>query len=96
MEKLLYKLIGEFNNYSKLVALNCEQYKEGKVDQGMLQWNRGSLNVIEDHLKMVAGEMGVKLAHECGEHDFGCDDWSRKLTYRTVSLDCTQTGQAHV
>lgn len=92
MEKLLCKLIGEFNSYSELVALNRAQQKEGKCGEGTLQWNRGSLNIIEDHLKMVAGELGVKLTYDYMEHDFGCDDWARKLKYITVSLGQAPAG----
>lgn len=84
--KMLQKLMDDFNSYSELVALNYEQKKEGKCGEGTLQWNRGNLNRIEEYLKALAGDMGVGLIWECGEHTFGYDDWKRQLTYRTVRL----------
>ncbi len=87
MEKILFTLISEFNRYSELVALNYQQIKEGKCDRETLQWNRGGLDKIEDHLNMVADAMGVTLHFECKEHIFGFDDWKRNLEYRTVWAD---------
>ena len=91
MEKMLFTLIQEFNNYSKLVALNYEQVKKGKIDRDTLQWNRGGLDKIEDHLKMVADTMGATLQFEIKEHTFGYDDWKRVLEYRTVWVDFSAT-----
>ena len=47
------KLVKDFNEYSELVALNYSKMKEGKCDEGTLQWNRGNLNRIEDYLKQL-------------------------------------------
>ena len=81
---LITKLANDFNRYSELVALNYEQQKEGKIDEGTLQWNRGSLDKIEEHLSMIAEAAGVPLYWTFGAHDFGFDDWKRVLSYRTV------------
>ncbi len=86
MKDLILKLVDDFNTYSELVALNYSKQKEGKCDEGTLQWNRGSLNRIEEYLEEMAKEMGVELVCECKEHTFGYDDWKRQLTYRTVRI----------
>ncbi len=86
MKDLILKLVDDFNTYSELVALNYSKQKEGKCDEGTLQWNRGSLNRIEEYLEEMAKEMGVELVWECKEHTFGYDDWKRQLTYRTVRI----------
>lgn len=41
MKATLEKLVKDFNDYSELVALNYAKKKEGKCDEGTLQWNRG-------------------------------------------------------
>lgn len=84
MKELLDLLIYEFNDYSELVALNYAHIREGRLDDGMLQWNRGSLSMIEEHMEKVAALAGVTLEYECGEHVFGYGDFQRTLTYRTV------------
>ena len=81
---LITQLVNDFNRYSELVALNYEQKKEGQIDEGTLQWNRGSLDKIEEHLAMIAETAGVSLYWTFGAHDFGFDDWKRVLSYRTV------------
>lgn len=86
MKAMLEKLVEDFNNYSELVALNYAQKKEGKCDEGTLQWNRGNMNRIEEYMKGLADVMGVKLEYECGVHSFGFDDWKRNLEYRTVQI----------
>lgn len=86
MNEMILKLVADFNTYSELVALNYSKQKEGKCDEGTLQWNRGHLYCIEEYLKAMAEEMGVSLDWECGEHTFGYDDWKRQLTYRTVRI----------
>ena len=85
--ELIAKLAEDFNNYSELVALNYAKIKEGKCDESTLQWNRGSLNKIEEHLKLLADAFGVKLYFRCDKHSFGFDDWKRELEYRTVMVD---------
>lgn len=79
MKAMLEKLVEDFNNYSELVALNYAQKKEGKCDEGTLQWNRGNMNRIEEYMKGLADVMGVKLEYEYGVHSFGFDDWKRNL-----------------
>ena len=84
MRELLESLIEEFNDYSELVALNYAQKRDGKCDEGTVQWNRGSLNKIEEHLEKVAELMGVRLEYKCESHVFGYGNWRRTLEYRTV------------
>lgn len=86
-KQMLEKLVSDFNTYSELVALNYSKKEEGECEEGMLQWNRGNLNRIEEYLKEMANLLGVKLYWECREHTFGYDDWKRILEYRTVSVD---------
>lgn len=43
MKNILMRLVKDFNEYSELVALNYSKMKEGKCDEGTLQWNRGHL-----------------------------------------------------
>ena len=87
MKDFIIRLVGDFNVYSELVALNYAQMKEGKCDESNLQWNRGRLSQIEEYLKYLAeGKDGVSLKWEFGEHTFGYDDWKRQLEYRTVRV----------
>ena len=87
MTDLILRLVKDFNEYSKLVALNYEHIKEGKCDDSTLQWNRGNLKRIEEYLKELAESVdGVHLKWECKEHPFGFDDWARQLEYRTVRV----------
>lgn len=87
MKNFIMKLVKDFNDYSELVSLNYAQMKEGKCDEGTLQWNRGNLSRIEDYLKQLAESTdGVNLKWELKEHTFGFDDWKRQLEYRTVRV----------
>lgn len=86
MEEILERLIEDFNERSELVALNYAQKREGRCNEDTLQWNRGSMNIIEEYLVDMADKLGVNLIWECKEHDFGSDDWKRILEYRTVSV----------
>lgn len=86
MKLMLEKLVDDYNNYSELVALNYAKKKEGKFDEGTLQWNRGSKNRIEEYMLELADVMGVELEYKCGVHSFGFDDWKRNLEYRTVHI----------
>lgn len=54
MKAMLEKLVKDFNDYSELVALNYAKKKEGKCDEGTLQWNRGNMNRIEEYMKGLA------------------------------------------
>lgn len=81
---MLNKLVKDFNSRSELVALNYEQIKGGKIDDGVLQFNRGCLYNIKEMLEELAKQMGVELKFENDEHTFGYDDWKRQLTYTTV------------
>lgn len=82
-QKILQKLMIEYNNFSELVALNYQQ----KAEEGILQWNRGSLNTIEIFLKDFAELCGVKLVYTFGTHPF----LNRELEYRTVHLEGEDT-----
>lgn len=88
----LEDLMAQFNDYSELVALNYQQKKEGKfseIDMELtLQWNRGSLNKIEEHLEVYAEMIGVDLVFAYGPHPF----LNREpLEYRTVHLEGEDT-----
>ena len=90
----LEKLMAEFNDYSELVALNYQQKKEkkGKFSEmnmeSTLQWNRGSLNSIEENLKAYAKLVGVNLVFAYGPHPFLDRE---PLEYRTVHLEGEDT-----
>ena len=91
LKDALNKLVEDFNSYSELVALNYANGENKGKDwnwhnDGVLQWNRGSLNKTEEYLKSLAEAMGVSLCWDCSEHDFGHDDWKQKLTYKTVKI----------
>ena len=88
----LEDLMAQFNDYSELVALNYQQKKEGKFSEmdmeSTLQWNRGSLNKIEEHLEVYAEMIGVDLVFAYGPHPF----LNREpLEYRTVHLEGEDT-----
>lgn len=88
----LEDLMAQFNDYSELVALNYQQKKEGKFTEmdmeSTLQWNRGSLNKIEEHLEVYAEMIGVNLVFAYGPHPF----LNREpLEYRTVHLEGEDT-----
>ena len=88
----LEDLMTQFNDYSELVALNYQQKKEGKFSEmdmeSTLQWNRGSLNKIEEHLEVYAEMIGVNLVFAYGPHPF----LNREpLEYRTVHLEGEDT-----
>ena len=87
MKKFILKLVNDYNNYSELVALNYEKMKEGKCSESDVQWNRGHLYQIEDYLKYFeSNTKGVKLYWECGEYNFGFDDFQCQLKYKTVDV----------
>ena len=88
----LEDLMAQFNDYSELVALNYQQKKEGKFSEmdmeSTLQWNRGSLNKIEEHLEVYAEMIGINLVFAYGPHPF----LNREpLEYRTVHLEGEDT-----
>ena len=88
----LEDLMAQFNDYSELIALNYQQKKEGKFSEmdmeSTLQWNRGSLNKIEEHLEVYAEMIGVNLVFAYGPHPF----LNREpLEYRTVHLEGEDT-----
>ena len=88
----LEDLMAQFNDYSELVALNYQQKKEDKFSEmdmeSTLQWNRGSLNKIEEHLEVYAEMIGVDLVFAYGPHPF----LNREpLEYRTVHLEGEDT-----
>lgn len=88
----LEDLMAQFNDYSELVALNYQQKKEGKFSEmdmeSTLQWNRGSLNKIEEHLEVYAEMIGVNLVFAYGPHPFLNRE---SLEYRTVHLEGEDT-----
>ena len=79
----LEKLMGKYNGYSELVAVNY--YREH--DKEVLEWNRGSLNMVEELLKEFAELNGVNLVFTCGTHPF----LEVELEYRTVNLEGEDT-----
>ena len=85
MKKIIVRLVEDYNEYSKLVALNRAHIKEGTCDEETLQWNRGHLSCVRDYLDELSKVVpGVNLEWECGEHTFGQDDWKEQLVYKTV------------
>ena len=79
----LEKLMGEFNGYSELVALNYKQ----KAEEGLTQWNRGHLYCVEEMLKEFAELNEVNLVFICGTHPF----LDKELEYRTVHIEGENT-----
>ena len=88
----LEELMAQFNDYSEIVALNYQHKKEGKFSEmdmeSTLQWNRGSLNKIEELLKAYAELVGVNLVFAYGPHPFLDRE---PLEYRTVHLEGEDT-----
>lgn len=83
--KVLERLVRDFNEYSRLVALNYEHIKEGRGDKEILEWNRGQLNRIEEYLNDIADIIpSVTIRWECNEHKFIAGDVIRILEYRTA------------
>lgn len=78
-QAFLEKLMADYNDYSEIVALN---YENG-VEEGTLQWNRGSLNKAKEHLEEFAELMKVKLVFTFGTHPF----LDRELSYTTVTME---------
>lgn len=76
-QAILNRLIKDFNSYSELVALN--RYK--KHEEGITEWNRGSLSIIREYLEDFAKSIGVELTFTCGTHPF----LNYELEYITVS-----------
>ena len=81
---IIDRMIEDFNTYSELVALNYAKKKENSCPDNVLEWNRGHLYCVEEYLRELAEDVGVKLEWECGIHKFGYDDWQRWLEYVTV------------
>lgn len=76
-QEILNRLVRDYNSYSELVALN--RYK--KHEEGITEWNRGSLNTIRDYLEEFAKSIGVELTYSRGTHPF----LDYELEYTTVS-----------
>ena len=86
MKDFIKKLVKDFNEYSILVAVGRAREKEGKSSE-FLEWNRGSLNRIEDYLKqLIESTSEADLKWGVNECVFGTDDCERKLKYRTVRV----------
>lgn len=79
----LEKLMGEFNGYSELIALN--DYRGH--DKETLEWNQGHLHCVEEMLKEFAELNGVNLVFTCGTHPF----LETELEYRTVNREGEDT-----
>lgn len=77
-QAILNRLINDFNSYSELVALN--RYK--KHEEGITEWNRGSLSIIRDYLKDFTKSRGIGLIFTHGTHPF----LDYELEYVTVSF----------
>lgn len=74
---ILNRLVGDYNSYSRLVAIN---HYWNHVE-GTTQWNRGSLNIIEIYLEEFAKSIRVELTYTLGTHPF----LDYELEYTTVS-----------
>lgn len=84
MELLLEQMVDDFNHYSRSVALIRAENKE---DEGTLQWNRGSLDRVEDYMEGLANLMGVKLKYKFDVHVYGRGQkWEQELKYGTVEI----------
>lgn len=75
--EILNRLVKDYNSYSELVALNYYR----KHEEGITQWNRGSLSIIREYLEDFAKSIGVELTFTCGTHPF----LDLKLEYITAS-----------
>ncbi|PNH18653.1 hypothetical protein B6K86_08635 [Lachnospiraceae bacterium] len=83
MELLLEQMVDDFNHYSRSVALSRADDK----DEGTLQWNRGSLDRVEDYMEGLAHLMGVKLKYKFDVHVYGRGEkWEQELKYGTVEI----------
>lgn len=78
-QAILNHLINDFNSYSELVALN--RYK--KHEEGITEWNRGSLSIIRNYLEEFAKSRVVELTFTYGTHPF----LGFELGYVTVSVE---------
>lgn len=53
-QAILNRLMRDYNSYSHLVAVNYHRHHE----EGTLEWNRGSLNIIRNYLEEFANSRG--------------------------------------
>lgn len=82
MERMLAKMVDDFNRYSKSVALSyAEENKEA------LNWSLGRMGCVEEYMNELARVMGVKLKYGHGfeVHRRG-EKWEKELKYRTVEI----------
>ena len=82
MERMLAKMVDDFNRYSKSVALSyAEENKE------VLNWNLGRMGCVEEYMNELARVMGVKLKYKFDVHVYGRGEkLERKLKYRAVEI----------
>ena len=76
-QEILNRLVKDYNYYSEFIALNYYR----KHGEAVTQWNRGSLNIIEEYLNSFAKSIGVELTYTLGTHLFV----DIELEYTTVS-----------
>ena len=87
LNNLLLEMVNQYNEVSKLVALNCIHKKAGSCDEGTIQWNRGCLYTCEKYLKKFASAAGATRTWECRDHEFHAGDYHTTLAYETVRVE---------
>lgn len=82
MERMLERMVDNFNFYSRTVAWSCAEDKEE-----LRQWYLGKMNCIEEYMEELAKVMGVKLKYGWGFEVYGRGEkWEQELRYRTVEI----------
>lgn len=83
MERMLAKMVDDFNCYSKSVAWSCAEGEESRF----LQWSLGKISGVEEYMVVLARLMGVKLKYGW---DFGVygrgQAWEQEFKHRTVEI----------
>lgn len=77
MERMLAKMVDDFNRYSKLVTSGYEQ---------SFQWCMGNMNSIEEYMVELAGLMGVELKYGWDFEVYGRGEGRYDIKYRTVEI----------
>ena len=87
MERMLEKMVDDFNKYSELVALRYIRREESKYAERLLQRSIGRRECIEEYMKGLADLMGVKLKYGHGFEVYGRgEEWEQEIKYRTVEV----------
>ena len=82
MERMLERMVDNFNLYSRSVAWGCAEDKEE-----LRQWYLGKMNCIEEYMEELAKVMGVKLKYGHGFEVYRRGEkWEKELKYRTVEI----------